>query len=156
LCSISGTMNRHLRVHFGRCAINTVAGRTNFPFGEILAPFGDTVPFWGYFERLYWSYGLQTCLNLGQSETNTMAGIRKSHFGGILPLLTSLNSPLNLWKTCGVIRLMDPYPCAKFHPSGTNAVVAIHFCHLRTNLRTTLAVTIMRSAKLCFVTRIKN
>jgi len=54
---------------------------------------------------------------------------------------------------------MDPYSCAKFHPSATNSFVAIHLCHLHyvpTYERTTQSVPIMRAAKLCFATRIKN
>jgi len=56
----------------------------------------------------------------------------------VFPLPLNLASPLNFWKTfCGVICLMDCANialgmfCAKFHPSATNAVVAIHLCHPR-------------------------
>jgi len=58
-----------------------------------------------------------------------MAGIRK------FPILGAF--PLEFMETfCGIICFMDPYYSAKFHPSATNAVVAIHLCYLRTYLPT--------------------
>jgi len=135
--------DRHVRINFGCCAINILAVKHTFPlFGIFWPPLGDTVPFWGHFERLYCSYGppyLFKFWSIWDKYNGRHTQI--SHFGGI--------PPLNLWKTfCGIICFMDPYYSAKFHPSATNAVVAIHLVtYVRTYLPTTLTVPIMRLAK---------
>jgi len=69
-------------------------------------------------------------------------------------------NPLKFMETfCGVICLMNPHPCAKFHLSATNAFIAIHLCRLHIVIYVptyTQSVPIMRLAKLFFATRIKN
>jgi len=53
-------MDRHVRVNFGRCAINMVAVTHKLPLlGDISPPSlrGNAVPVGGQFESLYCSYG---------------------------------------------------------------------------------------------------
>jgi len=137
----------------------TCSGNLRFVCNKYGVPWCTNFPFWGGFGpslegcspfgvRRYFSCG-PAYLCKFWSIWDKSSGWQMQIYHFPIPLLTT--HPLNSWKTfCGVMCLMDAYRCAIFHPSVTNAVVAIHLCHLRmhvrTYLRTTLTVPIMRLA----------